>query len=416
MSKLREQLIQIQRKNYRENVQSVLDNLGYNPAIKKYEKEYLRYVKYYKEISNKTDLVKKILSINLVYHGDYHTLRQSQRSILRILREIHEKRDIMLCFEMFHGSAQKNIDSFLAGELSESAFLKKIEYGKKWPFSWRSWGPIIYFCRDNNIPILGINSDIDVGIKGLRERDKYSARIIAKALIRYPGKLIYVVDGDYHISPNHLPKQVDLLLKQLDFPVKHLIIYQNEENLYWKLCRQGREETDVIKVSENSYCVMNTLPANKIQSYLNWLEYSEDAYYPVHKDWEDDNFEDRGATVQEMVSSIASILGLKLPSNAFDNLVVFFSNNLYFMDFIQKIPEIKSHTRLIKEKIKRDEGFLLEYKIKEDVFYIIYLANSNINMAAEEASHLLHAIVRGRSKTHLNPFDRFYRNVIIECL
>ncbi len=416
MSKFREQLIQIQLKNYYRNAKLIQETLEFNPAVKVYEQEYYRHLKTYQEISNKTELIKKILTVDLVFHGDYHTLRQSQRSILRIIRDIQGKKNIVLCLEMFHGTDQKHLDSFMDRELSERSFLKKIDYKKKWPFNWDSWRPIIHFCRDNNIPILGINSQVDDGVESLRLRDQYSARIIAKALIRYPDTLIYVVDGDFHISPDHLPKDVNILLEPLDVPYKHLLIYQNIENLYWNLCRKGKEETDVLKINENSYCVMNTMPANKVQSYLNWLEYAEDAYYPVHMEWEDDGFGGQGITVQEMVATIASILELELPSQALQKLTIYYSNNLYFMDIIHDIPESKGKMRLIKEKIKKDEGFLLEYERSEKTTYLIYLPNSNINMAAEEAAHFVNAVLRGPLRPRLSSFDRFYRNVITECL
>ena len=37
-------------------------------------------------------------------------------------------------------------------------------------------------------------------------------------------------------------------------------------------------------------------------------------------------------------------------------------------------------------------------------------------MAAEEACHFLHAVLRGPQKRPISYFDRFYRNVITECL
>jgi len=418
VTKLRDQLIQIQKKNYRLNVNLVRESLGHDPGIDIYEREYLRYLKSYEEISNKTELIKKVLAADLVYHGDYHTLKQSQHSVLRILREIKGKRDIILCLEMFHKRDQKNIHRFMAGELSEKMFLERIDYAQKWPFLWGNWSPIISFCRDNQIPILGLNTEIDdvKGIKRLRKRDRHSARIIARAFIKNPDKLIYVVDGDYHISPNHLPKNVERLLKLLDEPAKSLIIFQNAENLYWKLCSRNLEESDVLKINDNKYCVMNTMPANKIQSYLNWLEYSKDAYFPVHQDWEDDAFEDRGGMVHEMVNTLASILDLDFPEDALEKLTIYYPNNLDFMEFVHNTPEFKGQLRLIRSKIKKEEGFLLEYDASGENAYLIYLANSNINMAAEEASHFLNAVLRGPLKKSVSAFDRFYRNVITECL
>ena len=418
MTKLRDQLIRIHKNTYRQNVELVRENLGYSPGVEIYARDYSRHIKTYEAISSKTDLIKKVSAANLVFHGDYHTLMQSQLSILRLLRDIRGKRDIILCLEMFHGTDQKYIDQFLAGELSENMFLTRIDYAQKWPFSWNNWRPIVIFCKENQIPILGINTEFEGlnGVKKLRKRDEYSARIIAKTYIQNPKKLIYVVDGDYHITPNHLPKNVKELLELLGETARSIIIFQNVENLYWKLCSQGLEESDVLKITDNIYCIMNTMPALKIQSYLNWLDYSKDAYFPVHQDWEDDAYEDRGAMVHEMVTTLAAILDLKLPEDALEKLTIYYPNDLDFMELVHNTPEFKGQLRLIRSKIKKGEGFLLEYEHSGEMAYLIYLANSNINMAAEEASHFLNAVLRRTVEAPTSPFDSFYRNVITECL
>jgi hypothetical protein len=206
------------------------------------------------------------------------------------------------------------------------------------------------------------------------------------------------------------------LLESLDVPARMLIIFQNAENLYWKLCSQGLEEADVLKISENMFCVMNTMPANKIQSYLNWLDYSQDAYFPVHEEWEGTYSEDRGVMVSEMVRTLADILDLPYPDEALQHLEIYYPGDLGFMERVHSKPEFRGQLRLIRSKIKRQEGFLLEYEQSGQMAYLIYLANSNINMAAEEACHFLHAAIRGPSGNSIAPFDRFYRSVITECL
>ena len=418
MKRLREELIRIHKKNYRRNLKLVKENLGYNPGIEKYEKEYLRHLRNYQEISSKAELIKKVMAADLVFHGDYHTLKQSQHSVIRVLREVKGKRDIIMCLEMFHAADQKSVDRFMAGELPEKEFLAKIDYARKWPFHWENWRPIIEFCRRNRMKVIGINTDWNdlKGIEKLRERDRFSARLIAKTIIRNPGKLVYVVDGDYHIAPNHLPREVEQLLDSLDEPAKSLIIFQNAENLYWKLCSQGLEEADVLKISENKFCVMNTMPANKIQSYLNWLEYSQDAYFPVHEDWEGTYSEDKGVMVHEVVSTLCDILDLPFPADALEGLEIYYPGDLGFMGLVHSRPEFQGQLRLIRHKIKREEGFLLEYEQSGQRAYLIYLANSNINMAAEEACHFLNAVLRGGMTNALMPFDRFYRSVITECI
>lgn len=163
MTGLRAQLIRIQKKNYRKNLRLVRETLGYEPGIEIYEKEYLRHLKDYEGISSKAELIKKVLVAGPVYHGDYHTLMQSQRSVLKILQEVLGKRELILCMEMFHGRDQGAVDQFMSGELSENAFLKKIDYAGKWPFPWSHWSPILSFCRDNKIPVLGINTRTEEG-------------------------------------------------------------------------------------------------------------------------------------------------------------------------------------------------------------------------------------------------------------
>lgn len=416
METFRDQLIRFQKINYQRNLKHVKESLSYNPSLIQYEKEYLRCIQNYAEISSKSDLLKKIIGADLVYQGDYHTLRQSQSLTLRILKDIHEKRAVILLMEMFHAADQRHVDDYLGNKISENDLIRKIEYGRKWPFSWRSWSAIITFCKAHNIPIVGVNSETDQGLKSLRNRDKFAAKIIVKTLLKHPERLAYVIDGDFHISPNHLPKEVDYLLKLLDHPVRQVIIYQNAENLYWKLCKQGKEEADVLKINDTSYCVMNTLPANKLQSYLNWIEFSEEAYYPVHQEWETDGQGEHGITLHEMITTIAAILDLPIPPEILETLSVHYANDYQLVELIQSIKGVPGHMRRIREKIKKGEAFLLQYSASGRQAYLIFLPSSNINMAAEEASHFVHAVSQRPSTTKMTLFDRFYKNTITECL
>ena len=412
----RKQLIRIQKRNYRRNLKIMEESLAVSPQVHRYEREYGRHLKKYQEISSKQELLKKITAAHVVYHGDYHTLSQSQRAVLRLLREAAEKRSVVLCLEVFHGTDQKWLQAFLEGKLGEKAFLKKIQYEKKWPFRWQYWSRILQFCKSRKIPVLGINSERPNGTYRIQQRDAYAARVIAKARIRYPDSLIYVVDGDYHISPDHLPRKVETLLNSLDVPTKKVILYQNAESLYWKLCEEGREDAHVLKVNDESFCIMNTLPANKIQSYLNWLEFSQEAYFPTPREWEDESMEGEGLTVGKMVNIIAQVLDLSLPKNVLDRLTLYYADNYDFMDAIKDNPQLKTSLKKIRDKIKRDEGFLLEFTPENSTEYIIYLPNSNVNMAAEEAAHFVNAVARGQLQRSLSAFDAFYRSTLTECL
>lgn len=422
MSKLRDRLLRIQRDNYEKNLRQVKQSLGSNPLVARYGRDYHRYLKSYQGISSKGELIRRVMASDVVYHGDYHTLRHSQRSILAMLQEIAGRREIILCLEMFHGRDQKWVDMFMAGEVDEALFLKKIGYARKWAYNWNPWRHILEFCREHKIPVLGINTETDDPERSLVERDIYSAQIIGQAIIRRPGALVYVVDGDYHISPNHLPKEVETRLAPLGISPHRTIVYQNAENLYWKLAQERKEEADVLQIGPDSFCLMNTVPATKLQSYLDWLEYAEDGYFPVKGNWAELSGENYFAQMQGIIQNLDSLFQFRFPMESLDRLTVYSSRNLDFTEVIQNSPELRGHMRRINHKIRRNEGFLLEYRDRPSEAvagtdsFIIYLPNASINQAAEEATHFMHAVLRGPLAEPLGGFDYFYANLLTEAL
>lgn len=416
MHTLRRQLLKIQRKLYLKNLQRISESLTPDPALDRYSREYHKYLKHYESISSASDLIRHVIASDIVYHGDYHPLKQSQRSVLRILREIVDKRKIILCLEMLFADDQRLVDQYMQRKLTRKAFLEKINYEKKWGFRWENWKPIIDICRQNDIQIIGINSDQSDKRNSLTARDVYSAKIIGKILIRNPDALVYVVDGDYHVSPNHLPFQVESRLKVFDMEVKRTIIYQNDANLYWHLAHDNKEESDVLEITPDSFCILNTTPANKLQSYLNWLEFSEEAYHPAQADWEDLSEEAGNTTIPGLVKTICKILELPYPEKAVENLEVYYGKHLDFMGMISQSPRLSHMLSSVRQKIESNEGFLIEYEKSGIDSYLIYLPISSLNMAAEEATHFLNAALRGRLTRWLKPFDYFYYLVMTEAI
>lgn len=416
MSRLRAQLLRIQRENYEKNQRQVKRSLGSNAYVAKYGREYHRYLKTYQAISTKAELVRRVLASDVVYHGDYHTLRHSQRSILAMLQELTGKREIILCLEMFHGKDQKWVGQYMSGELEEKAFLNKIHYARKWAYNWNPWRLILDFCRERNIPVLGINTQIEDPERSLQARDIFSAQVIGQALIRHPGALVYVVDGDYHISPNHLPKEVEARLAPLGVTPQRTLIYQNAENLYWMLAGERKEEADVLQISADSFCLMNTVPATKLQSYLDWLEYAEEGYLPVRGNWAELSGENYFSQLQSIIQNLDSLFQFKFPMESLERLTVYSSRNLDFTEVVQGTPELRGHIRRINDKIRRGEGFLLEYQEGGMDSYLIYLPNSSINQAAEEATHFVNVVLRGPLRQAPVGHDYFYANLLTEAL
>ena len=419
MKKLRAQLLAIGIQAYRRTMRQIRQNLGSqaNRGVTKYAREYNTHVRSFSRISSKAELVESILSSNIVFHGDYHPLKQSQRSILRVLREIGSKRPVVLCLEMFYAVDQLYVDQFMAGKIPEKEFLKNIDYEKKWGFRWEHWVPIFELCRAHGILVVGINADFEGKSDALRRRDSFAARIITRTFLKNSDALVYVVCGDYHIAPVHLPAKVERLLSLLDAQAVITIVYQNVEALYWKLAQRGREESDVVRIDKRSFCIINTTPLNKVQSYLNWIEYSNEAFYPEPSAWRDDNIETVGdKTISDLVKTICTFLGLEFPREHLDRLEIYYIPSAGMFRMIKKNATSPAIVASIKERIRRNAGFFFRYRGAAHDSYLMYLPNSSINLAAEEASHFINAACGGIPGDSLRPFDAFYRTVITECL
>jgi hypothetical protein len=213
-----------------------------------------------------------------------------------------------------------------------------------------------------------------------------------------------------------LPARVEEKLRALRIESRRTIIYQNDVNLYWQLAEEGREDADVVQLSDDSFCIINSTPANKLQSYLNWLDYSDDAYHPLHEEWEDLSDETGNTTVPGIIKTICAVLDLPYPEEAVTRLDIFYGKHLDFMERIGASSELACMERKIWRKIRKDEGFLLEYGKDGADHYLIYLPNSSINSAAEEAAHFINAVARGPVRSPAAAFDRFYVTVITEAL
>ncbi len=413
---LRHQLLRMQRKNYASKTRAAQKNFADPPYVVRYGREYLAELRDYQKVATRRELLRKATKAEIIYHGDYHPLRHSQRAVLAMLQALAGKRQIVVCLEMVHAADQKWLDRFQAREITESEFLRRIRYLEKWPYNFNPWRAILDFCRENQWMVLGINSPAQTGPHALRQRDKVAARMIARTFLRSDSHLIYVVDGDFHISPSHLPKEVEKLLAPLGVYPRRLLLYQNVERLYWKMAERGQEEAPILKMEEDAYCLMNTMPATKLQSYLDWLEYAEGGYFPLTGDGSDLGGDYYLSHIQDMARDLCVLLHLELPKDAMSKLVVFSGRNLDFAERVKQNPLLRAYWSRIRAKIAEDEAFLLEFGTEGHRRYWAYLPNASINQVAEEASHWVHAVLRGPMKTPPDSVDAFYQTVMTEAL
>ncbi|MFH1728528.1 MAG: ChaN family lipoprotein [Pseudomonadota bacterium] len=408
----RKDIINLQKAILARTKKNIKNLMGYqSEAIKKYYYTYksqFTAIKHFKVISLQA-LLNEILDSNIIYCGDYHTLKQSQRTILRLLREIYPKNNnIIVGMEMFQISDQEYVDLYMEDKIDEANFLIKIDYWNTWGFNFPNFKPILEFCKANKLKVLALNSRSTGKQNRLKQRDKNAAEAISKSINENPNFLHFIQFGDLHLSPEHLPNEVKInCIKK----IKDTLILQNSETLYWKLVEKGIEnEAEFIELKKKRhYCIMNSTPWVKLQSYQNWIEVGEELLCKnqllvPYDEEEEDLFEYR-LHVEELISKITYFIGLD--DRNIEDFRVYTPEDIFFLiELKKKIPRFDSHLKRIRE----NKCYFIP---KEN---IIYIADLDINHAAEVSTEFIYYINSKYDIHYSRIEDEFYRRIFRKAL
>ena len=361
-----------------------------SPGFHKYRNEYRKAVSGFVSPSGFGALCDAIAASRTAYVADYHTLRLSQRTFVKLIRGIMPQVDhICLCLELVPIRHQDTLDRFLEGRISEKTFLKRIEYRKHWPYDiWPHFKPIFDLAAEQGFVIIALDSNPSLSLK---KRDQLAAEQIAAAARRFPDALLLSLTGQMHTAPSHLPAAVDRAFVKAGMPVpERVIVYQNAEEIYWQLAEERKEGLEVVRVDDQSFCVNNTPPLVQQLSYLHW----------VQADSETMEFDEAEGTVRSLIQTLGTFLNLPW-AEAARTVRVLIPGDLDLMSVVEE----GNLTAFEKQQL------LLSVKARQSVciakLSAVYLAGLSLNHAAEESAHFLkHTVSRGTVPKELR--DRFY--------
>ena len=202
------------------------------------------------------------------------------------------------------------------------------------------------------------------------------------------------------------------LLAEFDRTLRTVIVYQNNESVYWELARHRLEqETDVVLLAKDRFCVMSTPPIIKFQSYLNWIDNTRELASPSLRGWQGDIFGDEALYNQmlQMVHIISQFLEIEA-----DGLEDFIVQSPADLDFLYRLRADKrlssGDVAAIAAHIRTNESYFIEKG------NIIYIANLSVNHAAEEATHFIHRVTAGPRRDGLAQVEDFYCRVMREAV
>lgn len=103
-------------------------------------------------------LLDQLASRQVVLLGEQHDRADDHRWQLDMLTTLHQRHpDLAIGFEMFPRRVQAVLDRWVAGQLSETDFLKQVEWDKVWGFDARLYLPLFHFAREHRLPMLALN-------------------------------------------------------------------------------------------------------------------------------------------------------------------------------------------------------------------------------------------------------------------
>ncbi len=408
-SRARERLIEIQRKLVAAAKSEIHEALGpMTPELRTYFEEYQAMFPGDAKPVTTDQVARAVAEADVVHFGDYHTLRESQKAPIRILREvIATGRRIILATEVVQLDRQEHVDAYLAGKLDDSAFLRAIDYENTWGFSWRNYRMHFEFARQHGLQVLAVNSDPAVGRDDLGFRDAMAAMLVVEARERDPEALVAVLFGDWHVAPPHIPARVEVLVHRRKLPpVRQVVVFQNAEKVYWWLAeRELEQKTHAVQIAEDIYCLMNSTPLVKYQSYLNWEMNQDELEESIGFEEPEISSSVMTEQVHEIVRTICRFLEIR--DEGFDDFTVHTSRDLDFLDQLEESGGIEAEDLAeFREQVERDESFFLVDG------RLIYLGNLSLDHAAEEATHYINTKLAGHVRRPTNRvFDFYYRTL-----
>ncbi len=109
------------------------------------------------------EILQQLVKAKVVYLGETHDSAEDHQAQLKIIREMQrQNRKIAIAMEMFQRPFQSAIDNYLAGKLTQEQLVEQTEYDRRWRFPWESYAPILRFAKENQLPVLALNTPSEV--------------------------------------------------------------------------------------------------------------------------------------------------------------------------------------------------------------------------------------------------------------
>ena len=199
---------------------------------RKYLREFNQAFRSYDSLLDSEQIQNALHSADVVLIGDYHALPGAQRYAASLLeqRALAGDRRVVLGVETIFARDQHILEEWWRREIDENELRQRIRFDLDWGYDWTPFHELLVAARDHGEAIYGLDCMPRENLRKIGARDRHAAAKIAEIRERHPDAVIFVLFGESHLAPGHLPR---VLRKEMP-GATILTVLQNIDALYWR--------------------------------------------------------------------------------------------------------------------------------------------------------------------------------------
>ena len=263
---------------------------------RKYLREFSQAFCNYDSLLDSQQIQDALHAADVVLIGDYHALPVAQRYAASLFeqRALAGDRPVVLGVETIFARDQHILEEWWRREIDENELRQRIRFDLDWGYDWTPFHELLVAARDHGEAIYGLDCMPRENLRKIGARDRHAAAKIAEIRERHPNAAIFVLFGESHLAPGHLPR----VLRKAMPEAKILTVLQNVDALYWRAAGERTDKVDAVRVNDDVLCVFNATPLEKYESYRLFLD-----------QWSRcDSDPDFAPTIYNLIDSLASFL------------------------------------------------------------------------------------------------------------
>jgi len=237
---------------------------------RKYLREFNQAFRSYESLLDSHQIQETLHSADVVLVGDYHALPAAQLHAASLIeqRALAGDRPIVLGVETIFARDQHILDEWWRREIDESELRQRIRFDLDWGYDWAPFHQLLVTARDHAEAVYGLDCMPREDLRKIGARDRHAAAKLAEIRERHPNAVIFVLFGESHLAPGHLPRAVRSHLPG----EKILTVLQNIDALYWRAAGERADKVEGVRVNDDVLCVFNATPLEKYESYRLFLD------------------------------------------------------------------------------------------------------------------------------------------------